>query len=176
MRLEFLLLAVFLVTAQPGFAAEVGEAAPALELRTIDGRTVHLSDYRGRKAVFLAFWNTWCVYCVKKTERYKRLEREFGDRVEILAVNTTWNDSLAKTRQYQEDHATNYPLLYDDGEVITKRYGVKVVPTEFIIGTDGIIRYRDGVPTYIAAHLPDWYEPYTPDTGPIPSCPNPDAS
>lgn len=176
MRLKVLFLTVFLVAAKWGFAAEVGDIAPGFELQTIDGRTVHLSDYRGKKAVFLAFWNTWCVYCIKKTDRYKRLQRSFGDRVEVLAVNTTWDDSPKKARRYRKDHAINYALLYDDGEVVTRRYGVKVVPTEFIIGTDGIIRYRDGIPQYIAAHVPDWYAPYTPDMRPVPSCPNPDAS
>ncbi len=176
MYIRNLLLTVCLLVAQTGLAAGVGEPAPAFELQTIDGETVHLSDYKGKKAVFLTFWNTWCEYCIKKTPRYKKLEQAFGDRVEILAVNTTWSDTLEETRRYQEDYETNYPLAFDTGEVITKRYDVHVVPTEFIIGVDGIIRYRNGVPEYIAAHVPDWFEPYTPDMNPDLSCSNPDAS
>ena len=36
-----------------------GQQAPDFELRSLDGRTIHLSDYRG-KAVVLNFWATWC--------------------------------------------------------------------------------------------------------------------
>lgn len=46
-----------------------------------------------------------------------------------------------------------------DGEVLTGRYGVYGVPTEYSIDIDGVIRYRDGVPKYLAAHIPDCYKP-----------------
>jgi hypothetical protein len=53
-------------------------------------------------------------------------------------------------------------MAYDAGERITDEYRVFNVPTEFIVDLDGIIRYRDGVPEYLAAHLPDWLLPYIP--------------
>lgn len=156
------LLALMMATGQSSFATVIGDVAPSFDFFTIDGKPLRLSDYQGEKAVYLVFWNTWCSYCVKKTPRYKKLEEKFGDRIEIIAINTGWSDSQAEMEQYQNQHETNYLLVFDNEEVITKRYKVRVVPTEFIIDIDGIVRYRDHVPKYIAAHIPDWFQPYIP--------------
>jgi hypothetical protein len=53
-------------------------------------------------------------------------------------------------------------MAFDAGELITDRYQVFNVPTEFIVDVNGIIRYRDRVPEYLAAHLPDWLLQYVP--------------
>ncbi len=53
-------------------------------------------------------------------------------------------------------------MAFDTGELVTDRFEVFKVPTEFIVDIDGIIRYRDRVPDYVAAHLPDWLLPYIP--------------
>ena len=68
--------------------------------------------------------------------------------------------------QYRNQYGTNYLLVFDNEEVVTNRYEVRAVPTEFIIDINGIVRYRDRVPKYIAAHIPDWFQPYTADMNP----------
>lgn len=151
-------------------AMEIGELAPTFELRTMDGEIFRLQDYRGKKAVYLVFWNTWCSYCIKKTPRYKNLQEKFGERIELIAVNTTWSDSLEDIKQFQQRYGVNYPIIMDDGEILTERYAVVGVPTEFIIDIDGVIRYRDAIPEYLVAHIPDWFQPYTADMHPGQMC------
>lgn len=146
----------------PATAASVGELAPEFEIETQDGTTFRLADFRGRKPVYVVFWNTWCSYCIKKTPRYRKLQEQFGDKIEIIAINTTWSDSREEMRSFEEHHHTNYSMGFDAGELITDRYRVFNVPTEFIVDVDGVIRYRDRVPEYVAAHLPDWLLPYVP--------------
>ena len=73
-----------------------------------------------------------------------------------------WSDSPEEMRSFEEHHHINYSMAFDVGELITDRYRVYNVPTEFIVDINGIIRYRDGVPEYLAAHLPDWLLPYVP--------------
>ncbi len=167
---HFFMVATLLVTlllfSNSGIAMGIGELAPTFKLRTMDGDLFRLEDYRGKKPIYLVFWNTWCSYCIKKTPRYKNLQEKFGERIEIIAVNTTWSDSLEDIEQFQQRFAVNYPMAIDDGEALTDRYAVTRVPTEFIIDVDGVIRYRNGVPEYLAAHIPDWFEPYTADMNP----------
>jgi peroxiredoxin len=151
-----------LIIGLPAIAASVGELAPDFELVTQEGAGFRLSEYRGQKPVFVIFWNTWCSYCIKKTPRYRKLQEQFGEKIEIIAINTTWSDSSEEMRSFEAHHHVNYSTAFDIGELVTDQYRVSKVPTEFIVDINGVIRYRDGVPKYLAAHMPDWLLPYMP--------------
>ncbi len=58
-----------LLASGPAAAASVGELAPDFEIATQDGALFRLSDFRGRKPVYVVFWNSWCSYRIKKTPR-----------------------------------------------------------------------------------------------------------
>ena len=146
----------------PAPAAGVGELAPDFDLVTQEGAEFRLSDYRGYKPVLVIFWNTWCSYCIKKTPRYQKLQEQLGDKIEIIAINTSWSDSPEDMRSFEEHHRINYATAFDTDEFITDLYRVYNVPTEFIVDINGVIRYRDGVPEYLAAHFPDLLLPYVP--------------
>jgi thiol-disulfide isomerase/thioredoxin len=49
------------------------------DVRTADGRTIKLSNYRG-KVVVIDFWATWCPPCRLETPQLARLARENRDR------------------------------------------------------------------------------------------------
>ena len=149
------MVAVLIVTV-PATAADVGGVAPDFEIATQDGNVLRLSEFRGRKPVYVVFWNTWCSFCIKKVPRYIKLQEQFGDKIEIIAINTTWSDSPEEMRVFEDRFHVNYSTVFDIGELITDRFGVNNVPTEFIIDVNGIIRYRNRVPEYPIAHLPDW--------------------
>ena len=155
-----LITLVLLLISVPAAASGVGEVAPNFEISTQDGGTFRLSDYRGQKPVYAVFWNTWCPYCIKKTPRYQKLQEQFGDKIEIIAINTTWSDSPEEMRSFEEDYQIKYSTAFDAGESVTDQYRVLKVPTEFIVDINGIIRFRDSVPEYVATHLPDWLLPY----------------
>ncbi len=143
-------------------AASIGDVAPDFELTTQDGREFRLSEYRGQKPVYVIFWNTWCSYCIEKTPRYQKLQEQFGEQIEVIAINTTWSDSPEEMRLFEKNHEIRYSTAFDAGELVTDQYQVRNVPTEFIVDIDGIVRYRNRVPEFLAAHLPDWLLPYIP--------------
>ncbi len=149
------MIALLIVTV-PATAADVGEVAPDFEIATQDGNVLRLSEFRGRRPVYVVFWNTWCSFCIKKVPRYIKLQERFGDRIEIIAINTTWSDSPEKMRVFEDRFQINYSAVFDTGKLITDRFEVTNVPAEFIIDVNGIIRYRNNVPEYPIAHLPDW--------------------
>jgi len=151
-----LIMTGLLAAVTPATAADVGDVAPKFEIATQDGDVLRLSDFRGRKPVYVVFWNTWCPFCIKKVSRYIKLQKQFGDKIEIIAINTTWSDSPEEMRAFEDRFHVNYSTAFDIGELITDRFGVINVPTEFIIDVNGIIRYRNRVPEYPIAHLPDW--------------------
>jgi len=136
-----------------------GQIAPDFSITRFDGSQFQLSDYRGKKAVYLVFWNTWCTYCMKKIPKLKDAQANLNDAIEIIAVNTGLKDSLQKSLVFEKRFEINYPLAFDDHKKVTNLYGVWGTPTEFIIDINGIIQHRDGVPDDLRAHLADWNQP-----------------
>ena len=149
-------MTVMLIVTAAATAADVGDVAPDFEITTQDGVVLRLSEFRGQKPVYLVFWNTWCSFCMKKVPRYIKLQEQFADKIEIIAINTTWSDSPAQMRVFEDRFHINYLTAFDLGKLITDRFEIINVPTEFIIDVNGIIRYRNRVPEYPIAHLPDW--------------------
>ena len=49
----------------------VGSPAPALVLKTIDGNTIDLGALFGKKAVYIKFWDTWCVPCLQQMPHFE---------------------------------------------------------------------------------------------------------
>ncbi len=137
----------------------VGQVAPDFTLTTLAGDQFKLSDYRGKKSVYVVFWNTWCTYCFKKIPKLKHAQSELNDEIEIIAVNTGLKDSVEKSLVFQERYEINYPLAFDHGKKVTDLYGVWGTPTEFIVDINGIIRYRDDIPEQLSEHLAEWNQP-----------------
>jgi len=133
-----------------------GDKAPDFRLNRLDGSEFKLSDFKGKKSVYLVFWTTWCTYCMKKIPKLQHAARILGPQIEIIAVDTSVKDSFAKMQQFQKDRQIEYPLAFDFGKKVTDLYGVWGTPTEFIIDINGVVVLRDGVPDLLSEHLSDW--------------------
>ena len=119
-----------------GQAAE-HEVAPDFKLKTVDNRTIRLSDYRG-KIVFLNFWATWCPPCRMELPSMEKLsERLKGQPFIILAVNVD-EGNPENVRGFVREMDLTFPVLIDDGSAAA-RYRVNAIPTTFIIKKDGVI-------------------------------------
>ena len=139
-------------------AAEVeeGALAPDFSIKRLDGSEFKLSDFRGKKAVHMVFWTTWCTYCMEKIPFLKYNQSVLGKQIEIISIDTSVRDTLAKAYRFQKDRKINYPLAFDFGKKVTDLYGVWGTPTEFIIDINGIVIHRDDVPRDISEHLSNW--------------------
>ncbi len=81
-----------------GVGAMKGKAAPDFELKSLEGKTVHLSDYHG-KAVLLNFWATYCGPCKVEMPWLVELQKQYGpDGLQIVgvAMDDASQDDIAK--------------------------------------------------------------------------------
>ncbi len=60
---------------------------PDFSIKTIDGREVSITDFRGR-VVILNFWATWCSTCVVEMPDILDLVDGFGGSVVFLAISS----------------------------------------------------------------------------------------
>ena len=140
-------LIVFLVFFAPhSHAIEIGDPAIDFNLKTLEGKEVRLSDYKGRLPVYLIFWATWCPACKEEIPKLKEIYSQFKSKgLTMLAINVGINDSAKKAALYKEKHNLPYPVLFDNDSLVTKLYNVMGTPTMIIIDKSGIIRYRSSV-------------------------------
>jgi thiol-disulfide isomerase/thioredoxin len=118
-----------------------GMAAPDFALQSLDGKTVHLSDFRG-KAVLLNFWATWCEPCKLEMPWFVELEKHYGPQglqVVGVAMDDSGPDKIAK---FAKDVGVNYPVLLGKESVGDEYGGLEYLPTTFYLDRDGKVVQR----------------------------------
>jgi peroxiredoxin len=119
----------------------VGRMAPPLTLTTIDGKALDLAALRGRKAVYLKFWATWCVPCREQMPHFEQAKRTAGDDLEVVAINIGFDDTLAQINAYRRELGLTMPIVRDDDGRLGELFGLRVTPQHVVIGKDGRIQY-----------------------------------
>jgi len=116
----------------------VGDMAPDIELTTLNGETVKLSDYRGSK-VFVNFWATWCPPCRAEMPDIQKFDND--EDVQILAVNLTSTEkSVDDVQKFVDELGLTFPILKDEKGKVEQMYKVNAYPTSYLIDSDGVIR------------------------------------
>jgi peroxiredoxin len=126
------------VAADEGLPDLRGKRAPEFSLRTIEGKKLSLSDYKG-KAVLINFWATWCAPCKIEMPWLVALRSQYAPQgFEILGVSEDDADTpRAKLAKFGQEQHLNYPLLVGDDAVSRKYGGVEFLPTSYFVGRDG---------------------------------------
>ncbi|WP_248927664.1 TlpA family protein disulfide reductase [Paenibacillus hamazuiensis] len=120
-----------------------GQTAPEFELRTLDGKTVKLSDYRGKK-VLLNFWASWCAPCRAEMPEMERfLQSAAGQEVAVLAVNLAHTEARkTDAADYAAKEGLTMTIPLDDDGAVSRSYRVIAYPTSYWIDAAGIVRDR----------------------------------
>ena len=109
-------------------------------MKTLDGETVRLSDYVGKK-VILNFWATWCPSCKTEVPHMQKVYEEYKNQgVEILAVNVTNQDKGKEAvAQFVKEHGLTFEILLDEEGSVGSKYQILTLPTSYMIDTKGNI-------------------------------------
>lgn len=115
-------------------------------LTNLEGKTVKLSDYKG-KIVVLDFWATWCGPCRASLPHMQELVNKYKDSdVNFFFVNTMENKKPTEIKKdvskFLLDNKYNLNVLFDYQDDVSKKYKVQGIPCEIIIGKDGNIMSR----------------------------------
>jgi peroxiredoxin len=112
--------------------------APDFSLESLDGKTMRLSDFRG-KAVLLNFWATWCGPCKIEMPWFVDLQNQYGAQglqIVGVAMDDASKEDIAK---FAKDMGVNYPVLIGKEAVGNAYGGVPALPETFLIARDGKI-------------------------------------
>ncbi len=112
--------------------------APEFSLQDPDGKTVKLSDYKG-KVVLLNFWATWCGPCKFEIPWFTEFEQRHKDQgFAVLGVSMD-DGGWDQVKPYLKRAKVNYRVLMGDDEVAMMYGGVEALPTSFMIDREGRI-------------------------------------
>ena len=123
-------------------AADLGQKAPAFTLPDLVGKPVRLEDFRGKRAVLINFWATWCEPCREEMPTLERLSRERRDSLAVLAVSL---DAVGRDRirAFVRELGLTFPILLDPEASVARQYRIRALPTSYIVDRDGVIRHRE---------------------------------
>jgi thiol-disulfide isomerase/thioredoxin len=138
-RLSAIFVALAVVAAAQCLTAATRTSAPDVVLQGPAGTAVHLSDYKG-KVLLVDFWASWCVPCKTSFPALEAIYREYQPKgLEVLAVNL--DEQRRNADAFLAQHPHRMTVLFDPKGVAPEAFGVKGMPTSFLIDRSGAIRF-----------------------------------
>jgi len=119
--------------------------APSFSLKSLDGKTVKLSDFKG-KVVILNFWATWAPTCIKEMAALDELYKAHKDDLMVIGMSVDTDGSDA-VKAYIETRKITYPILIatremlDDYEIAIME-PIETIPTTIILDKRGYIKSK----------------------------------
>jgi peroxiredoxin len=118
----------------------IGSRAPNFTLSTLDGKTVSLSDFRGKK-VILNFWASWCSPCKVELPHLQATwdkHKESGDIMFLSVAGSQSDEDII--RSYVQDNNYNFTVCLDPGDSVFNKYSINSIPMTYFLDKSGVIR------------------------------------
>jgi len=122
-----------------------GDEAPEFSVKTVDGQTVKLSDYKG-KYVLLDFWATWSAPSIAEMPDLKETYAAFGNDPRFAMISLNLDTDLASARAFLNEHQTGWAQgflgKWSESEV-PNRYGIESIPFVLLLDPSGRVLITD---------------------------------
>jgi len=128
-------------------AVKAGTRAQDFTTRDMDGKTVRLSDYLGKKTILLNFWSTYCEPCLAEFPHLRKMQDDKKDKgFAILAVAMDGPETVAQVKPFALRNNLNFPVLMDEDSAICALYNPKKSgPLTILIDKTGsVTQVREG--------------------------------
>jgi peroxiredoxin len=135
--LEILVIVALVLVIRAWIARDLAQGpAPEFEAYLLDGSPVGLADFADRP-MLLHFWATWCPICRLEEGEIVRVSRSHP----VLTV-AMQSGSAAEVEAHLNERERELDVILDPDGDLAARFGVRVVPSTFIIDRAGQIVFR----------------------------------
>ena len=139
------LLALLLFTS----AARAGETtAPAFAVKTVDGKTLKLTDLKNRP-VIVDFWATWCGPCRASMPHLNDVSARYAKQGLVVLGMSVDESGPAPVRRFATQLGVRFTIAMANDEILDAYGPIRVIPTTFFINRKGeivrrVVGYIDG--------------------------------
>jgi peroxiredoxin len=134
------ILTLLLVLPATSFALpRKGKPAPPLQVVTTAGQKVSLANYKGSVLV-IEFFATYCGGCKESLPHLISLNKQYGKKgLQILGLDIGQGDDLDDVKAFIAQRKISFPVAMADEDIVYDDYGIRVIPSIFIINKKGIL-------------------------------------
>jgi peroxiredoxin len=119
---------------------KTGTPAPTwpASLRPVSGDVPKSIEVMRGKVVVLDFWASWCIACKATSRRLSSLQARYG--AQGLSVIGITDDPIVEASQGASSFGMKYAIASDESYATQRAFGVRALPTVFVIDKQGVIR------------------------------------
>jgi thiol-disulfide isomerase/thioredoxin len=117
-------------------ALKVGDTLPDLASFKLEGK---LPGSLKGKIVVVDFWASWCLPCAKSFPVLNELQKKYGDRLVVVAVNV--DEQASKMESFMKKHAVSFTVVRDAEQKLVAVAEPATMPTSFILDGKGKVRF-----------------------------------
>ena len=117
------------------------ESVPDFALQDYEGKTVKLSDFKGKPMVINS-WAVWCPFCRKELVDFAAAQKEFGDTVAIIAIDRTETRDIAKRYTDELGVTGDMVFLLDPSDSFYQSLGGFSMPETIFVDSKGAIVFH----------------------------------
>jgi cytochrome c biogenesis protein CcmG, thiol:disulfide interchange protein DsbE len=113
------------------------EGLPEFEIKDLDGKPVHLGDFKGRP-VIVSFWASWCGPCLDEFPSMIELIEKMDGKVQLVAISQDSNrtELEAFLKAFPKSKHPNISILWDQEMAVGRQYNVDRLPESYVTGKD----------------------------------------
>jgi peroxiredoxin len=122
----------------PRVGISAGQIAPDFIGTTLEGRSIQLSDFRG-KIVLVNDFASWCGPCLAETPHLVDIYN--AEQGELVIIGLNLQESESSVTGYRDEFNIPYPLVMDPDGKLTEIYRPIGLPTSWFIDSEGVVHY-----------------------------------
>ena len=119
----------------------VGTLVKPVSVMDLDGKSVDLSQYVGKKPVLFEFWATWCPVCAALAPSLDRAARKYAGKVDVVVVAVGVNENERTIKRHIAKHAPPGRVLFDKQGDASRAFDAQTTSYVVILDRKGRVVY-----------------------------------